>query len=51
MSREPDCAWALLVVGLISCALFFWTVVAHPTAQERSRMYDSIGGSTGVNWR
>lgn len=51
MNHEPDCAWGLLVVGLIACAMFFWTVVANPTAQERGRMYDSMGKTTGVNWK
>lgn len=51
MSREPDCAWALLIVGAVACALFFWTIVAHPTLEERSRAYDAIGKTTGVNWR
>lgn len=51
MHREPDCAWGLLVVGLLACALGFWAIVSHPTPAERARTFDSIGRTTGVNWR
>lgn len=48
---EQRCAWALLITGLLACALFFLTIVSHPTPEERGRVYDSMGKTTGVNWR
>lgn len=51
MHREPDCALGLLIVGLLACALGFWTIVAHPTPAERANAMDRIGKSTGVTWR
>lgn len=51
MHREPDCAWGLLIVGLLACALGFLTIICNPTPAERARMLDSTGRTTGVNWR
>jgi hypothetical protein len=28
-----------------------WVCLALPTPQEKARMYDAIGKTTGVNWR
>jgi hypothetical protein len=51
MNREPDCAWGLLLMGLIACTLALWTIISHPTPAERARAWDSTGKTTGVNWR
>lgn len=41
MSTEPDCAWGLLVFGLLLSAVFAWVTLAHPTAAERQRVLDA----------
>jgi len=51
MNREPDCAWGLLIAGLLFCAAVFCAAMMGPTPEETSRMFDSIGKTTGVNWR
>jgi hypothetical protein len=38
----------LLLAGTV---LFMWVILAHPTPDERARLYDSMGSSTGVAWR
>jgi hypothetical protein len=31
--------------------LFMWVILAHPTPDERARLHDSMGSSTGIAWR
>ena len=40
-----------LTLLLAATVLFMWVILAHPTADERARLYDSIGPSTGIAWR
>jgi hypothetical protein len=39
------------IILLIATVAFMWAVLAHSTADERARMYDSIGESTHIAWR
>lgn len=36
---------------LAAVVLFMWAVLAHSTPQERARLHDSMGASTGIAWR
>jgi hypothetical protein len=40
-----------LTLLLATTALFMWVILAHPTPEERARLYDSMGQSTGIAWR
>jgi hypothetical protein len=40
-----------LTLLLAATALFMWVILAHPTPEERARLYDSMGQSTGIAWR
>jgi ABC-type cobalamin transport system permease subunit len=40
-----------LTLLLAAAVLFMWAVFAHPTQDERARLYDSMGSSTGIAWR
>lgn len=40
-----------LTLLLAVTALFMWAILAHPTADEQARRYDSMGQSTGIAWR
>jgi len=40
-----------LTLLLAATVLFMWAVFAHPTPDERARLYDSMGSSTGIAWR
>lgn len=40
-----------LTLVLAAAVLFIWVILAHPTPDEQSRVYDSMGQSTGVAWR
>jgi hypothetical protein len=40
-----------LTLLLVFTVLFMWVILAHPTADERARLYDSMGPSTGIAWR
>lgn len=45
--RAVDTLTLLLAVTV----LFMWVILAHPTSDERARLYDSMGTSTGIAWR
>ena len=36
---------------LIATVLFMWVVLGHSTPDERARLQDSMGQSTGIAWR
>jgi hypothetical protein len=36
---------------LAAIVFFMWAVLAHSTPQERTRLHDSMGASTGIAWR
>ncbi len=36
---------------LIATVLFMWVVLGHSTQEERARLQDSMGQSTGIAWR
>jgi hypothetical protein len=40
-----------LTLLLAATVLFMWVIFAHPTPEERSRLHDSMGQSTGIAWR
>ena len=40
-----------LTLLLVATVLFMWVIFAHPTQEERARLYDSMGQSTGIMWR
>ena len=40
-----------LTLLLAATALFMWVIFAHPTPDERARLHDSMGASTGIAWR
>ena len=40
-----------LTLLLVATVLFMWAIFAHPTPEERSRLHDSMGQSTGIAWR
>jgi hypothetical protein len=40
-----------LMLVLIATALFMWVVLGHSTSDERARLHDSMGDSTGIAWR
>jgi hypothetical protein len=40
-----------LTLLLVFTLLFMWVIFAHPTPEERARLYDSMGSSTGIAWR
>jgi hypothetical protein len=40
-----------LALVLAAVVLFMWVILAHPTPDERTRVYDSMGQSTGIAWR
>jgi hypothetical protein len=40
-----------LALVLAATVLFMWVILAHPTPDERARLYDSMGQSTGIAWR
>jgi len=40
-----------LMLVLIATVLFMWVVLGHSTPDERARLHDSIGDSTGIAWR
>ena len=40
-----------LTLLLAATVLFMWAIFAHPTPEERSRLHDSMGQSTGIAWR
>jgi hypothetical protein len=39
-----------LTLLLVAMVLFMWVIFA-PTPDEQSRLYDSMGPSTGIAWR
>ena len=40
-----------LTLVLIATVLFRWVVLGHSTPDERARLQDSMGQSTGIAWR
>jgi hypothetical protein len=40
-----------LTLLLVAAVLFMWVILAHPTLDERARLHDSMGSSTGIAWR
>jgi hypothetical protein len=40
-----------LMLVLIATVLFMWVVLGHSTSDERARLHDSMGDSTGIAWR
>jgi hypothetical protein len=40
-----------LSVLLAAIVFFMWAVLGHSTPQERARLHDSMGVSTGIAWR
>ena len=40
-----------VTVVLTAIVLFMWAVLAHSTPDERARLHDSMGSSTGIAWR
>jgi hypothetical protein len=40
-----------LTLLLAATVLFMWAILAHPTPEERARLHDSMGPSTGIAWR
>ena len=40
-----------LTLLLVVIVAFMWAVLAHSTPQERARLHDSMGQSTGIAWR
>ena len=40
-----------LMLVLIAMVLFMWVVLGHSTPDERARLHDSMGRSTGIAWR
>ncbi len=40
-----------LTVLLAAIVLFMWAILAHSTPDERARLHDSMGPSTGIAWR
>ena len=40
-----------VTVVLAAIVLFMWAVLAHSTPDERARLHDSMGSSTGIAWR
>jgi hypothetical protein len=40
-----------LTLLLVATVLFMRAIFAHPTPEERSRLHDSMGQSTGIAWR
>jgi hypothetical protein len=40
-----------LTLLLVATVLFMWVIFAHPTPEERARLHDSMGQSTGIAWR
>ncbi len=40
-----------LTLLLAATVLFMWAILAHPTPEERARLHDSMGQSTGIAWR
>jgi hypothetical protein len=36
---------------LVATVFFMWVIFAHPTPDERARLLDSMGPSTGIAWR
>ena len=40
-----------LTLVLAATVLFMWVIFAHPTPEERARLHDSMGPSTGIAWR
>ena len=40
-----------LTLLLIATVLFMWVVLGHSTLQERARLQDSMGQTTGIAWR
>jgi hypothetical protein len=40
-----------LTLVLAATDLFMWVIFAHPTPDERARLHDSMGQSTGIAWR
>ena len=39
-----------LTLLLVATVLFMWVIFAHPTPDERARLHDSMGASTGIAW-
>ena len=42
--------WALTVLVSLLGLFFLWAVAVHPTPQERARVYDGLGRTTGIHW-
>jgi hypothetical protein len=40
-----------LALLLAATVLFMWVILVHPTPDERARLHDSMGQSTGIAWR
>jgi hypothetical protein len=40
-----------LALLLVATVLFMWVILAQPTPDERARLHDSMGQSTGMAWR
>jgi hypothetical protein len=43
-------AVATLTRLLAAIVLFMWAILAHPAPEERARLHDSMGPSTGIAW-
>ena len=41
----------IMIVCLVAMVLFMWVIFAPPTPDERTRLHDSMGASTGIAWR
>lgn len=41
----------IVTLVLAATVLFMWVIFAHPTPDEQTRVYDSMGQSTGIAWR
>ena len=38
----------MLTLLLAATVFFMWVIFAHPTPEERARLHDSLGQSTGI---
>jgi hypothetical protein len=41
----------IITIIIIGLTALLWICLAHPTPAERTRVLDSTGKTTGVNWR
>ncbi len=40
-----------LCLLMAAIVFFMWAVLGHSTPEERARLHDSMGASTGIAWR